>query len=235
MSSSTVNNNNNLGIQILGFLVTMGIVSMAVFFIWILLLFTPVGQVVNSLAGSKWSWNLSRSSSVVGYILLTGSIVWGLLLSTRISKEVTPPPLALAIHRFVSWMALGLGGLHGFLLLFDSYFSFRLVNLLVPFTGPYMPGAVGLGVIGMYLMWVTSASYSWRSWLGQKNWRRLHFLTFAAYALITAHGLMAGTDSSYAGMRVIYLGSVATVLFLTNYWLLVGRTANRSAAAKTRG
>ena len=230
MQSSTSNNADQAFVQVLGFLVMMIIMGGIVFIISLIMMFTPLGQIISVLMGDKWAWHLSRSTSVVGYLLLTGSVAWGLILSTRISKEVTPPPMALAIHRFVSWMALGFGGLHGFLLLFDGFYKFSLFNLLIPFTGPYMPGAVGLGVIGMYIMWLTSASFAWKSWLGQKNWKRLHMLTFPAYGLVTLHGILAGTDSSGAGMQLVYLGSVVTVLFLTNYRLIVGRTTDKKKA-----
>jgi DMSO/TMAO reductase YedYZ heme-binding membrane subunit len=78
-------------------------------------------------------------------------------------------------------------------------------------------------VVGFYLVLLASASFSWRRWLGSKRWRLLHYTTFVAYALVTVHGLMAGTDSGEPGMRAVYLGSALLVLFLTNYRLLAAK------------
>lgn len=171
----------------------------------------------------KTAWYLSRSSGTVAYLLLAGSTVWGLLLSTKLIKDHVPAALSLSMHNVLSWLAIFLTGLHALVLLVDSYYSYSLPNLLVPFTGPYRPAAVGLGVIGFYLMALTSLSFYVRKRVGQKMWRRLHYLTFAAYLLVTFHALTAGTDSSNPGMQLVYWGSGLAVLFLTNYRFLTGR------------
>ena len=170
--------------------------------------------------GDKTAWYLARSTGTVAYLLLSGATIWGLLLSSRIVKEVVPATVALAMHSVMSWLAVALAGFHGFVLLFDGYYLYRLVDVMVPFVGPYRPGWVGLGVVGFYLALLTSASFSWRRWLGAKRWRMLHYLTFVAYVLVTLHGLAAGTDSGESGMRAVYASSALLVLFLANYRLL---------------
>ncbi len=205
---------------------------------WFLLSFTAVGGVFTLLLADikmglaqvapKAAWHLSRSTAVVAYLLLTGSVAWGLVVSTKIAKDITPAPLSLAMHNIMSWLAFGLAGIHALLLLFDSYFTYTLSDLLLPFTGPYRPFWVGLGVIGLYVVGLASVSFSWRNWLGQKGWRIIHHLTFPAYVLITLHGLMAGTDGSEAGMRVMFTGSVLLVLFLINYRLIAAQRQRRA-------
>jgi DMSO/TMAO reductase YedYZ heme-binding membrane subunit len=171
----------------------------------------------------KSAWYFTRSTGTVAYLLLAGSTVWGLLLSTKIIKETVPAALSLAMHNILSWLAVTFTGLHGLALLFDSYYAYGAKDLLIPFIGPYRPGAVGLGIFGFYLMVLTSVSFYWLKRLGQTWWRRLHYLTFAAFGLATVHGLMAGTDSGDPGMRGLYLGSVLLVFFLTVFRILAGR------------
>ncbi|HRQ36536.1 MAG TPA: hypothetical protein PLD25_01300 [Chloroflexota bacterium] len=173
--------------------------------------------------GEKTPWYITRAAGVVAYLLLTGSTAWGLLLSTKIIKEAVAPPLALAMHNFLSWLALGLTAVHLISLLFDSYYQYTLADLFIPFIGPYRPGWVGVGILGFYLVFAVTLSFNFRKKLGQKRWRKLHYLAFVAYFAATVHGVMAGTDSADAGMRVIYLGSVLLLLFLTNYRLLASR------------
>ncbi len=210
---------------VIGFITTLLIGVLLTGMAWIILVGTPLGDQVMALVafGPHTAWHLTRATGTVAYLLLTGSVAWGLILTTRIIKEVTPPPLVMAMHKFISWLAIGLAGFHALILLYDTYYTYTLAHLMIPFIGPYRPGWVGLGVIGMYLSLLTSVSYAWRKWLGHKSWRALHYLTFPAYALVTVHGLMAGTDSADAGMRVMFLGSVLLVLFLTNYRLLASR------------
>jgi hypothetical protein len=171
-------------------------------------------------------WYLSRSGGTVGYLLLAGSTIWGLLLSSKIIKETLPAALSLAMHNILSWLAIAFTGVHMAALLFDNYFTYTLGDLLVPFIGPYEPGWVGLGVIGFYLMLLTTISFYFRKQIGQKRWRSLHYLTFGVYALCTIHGAMAGTDSGNLGMQVMYWGSGMLVFFLTANRMLVGKGGN---------
>ena len=194
---------------------------------WLLLTATPVGAQIALFLGltSKTPWYLSRSAGTVAYLLLTGSTVWGLLLSTKIIKEAVPAALSLAMHTSLSWLAVALTELHALALLFDNYYTYSLTDLTIPFVGPYRPGWVGLGIISLYAMIITSLSFNFRKQLGQKRWRQLHYLTFVAYVATTAHGVMAGTDSGKPGMQLLYWGSGLFVLFLTNYRLLAGKNA----------
>lgn len=190
---------------------------------WFLITSTPLAAQLGALLGitAKTPWYFSRSAGTVAYLLLAGSTIWGLLLSTKIIKETVPAALSLAMHNILSWLAIAFTGAHALALLFDNYFTYTLPDLTIPFIGPYQPGWVGLGIIGLYLMLLTSISFQFRKQIGQKRWRRLHYLTFAVFILATVHGLMAGTDSSKPGMQVLYLGSGLAVFFLTNYRLLI--------------
>lgn len=82
---------------------------------------------------------------------------------------------------------------------------------------------MGLGIIGFYLMFLTSLSFNFRKQIGQKRWRQLHYATFGVYILATLHGVMAGTDTANLGMQVLYWGSGLLVLFLTNFRLVAGK------------
>jgi DMSO/TMAO reductase YedYZ heme-binding membrane subunit len=211
----------------------LGLIGVMVTGIWFVSRLFPGGTLAVLLGLSeKSAWYFTRSTGTVAYLLLAGSTIWGLLLSTKIIKETVPAALSLAMHNILSWLAVAFTGLHGLALLFDSYYAYGAKDLLIPFIGPYRPGAVGLGILGFYLMVLTSASFYWLKRLGQTWWRRLHYLTFAAFGLVTVHGLMAGTDSGDPGMRGLYLGSVLLVFFLTIFRILAGgdrRPASRRA------
>lgn len=190
--------------------------------VWFLATYTPlIGQLGGILGVTvKTPWYLSRSAGTVAYLLLAGSTIWGLLLSTKIIKEMVPAALALAMHNSLSWLAIAFTGVHALALLFDNFFTYGLADLVIPFIGPYRPGWVGSGIIGFYLMFLTSISFNLRKQIGQKRWRKLHYLTFAVYILATVHGITAGTDSGSPGMQIMYLSSGLLVFFLTIYRML---------------
>jgi DMSO/TMAO reductase YedYZ heme-binding membrane subunit len=183
---------------------------------------TQLGVLISHVPGisNKTPWHLSRSAGTVAYLLLLGSTVWGLLLSSKIVKEAIPAALALAMHTILSWLALAFTGLHAQMLLLDSYYSYTVLDLMIPFMGPYRPGWVALGIVSFYMTVLVTLSFSFRKQLGQKRWRKLHYLSFALFILATLHGFMAGTDSLKSSMRFMYLGSGLLVLFLSNYRLL---------------
>src|SRR5688572_16021423 len=74
------------------FLVTL-IICFAITALWAVLRLTPVlasTKSVIALYDEKLPWYFSRASGIVAYLMLTISVVWGLVLSTKISKEYTP-------------------------------------------------------------------------------------------------------------------------------------------------
>jgi hypothetical protein len=164
-------------------------------------------------------WYMARSGGIVAYLLLWLSTVWGLTLSTKITGGLVPAPIAYGLHEFLSIGAVLFAILHSVVLLGDAYIKFNLLHLAIPFLAPYLPFWTGLGTVGLYLSAALTGSFYLRKQIGPKLWRTLHYLTFGVYGLALLHGLMAGTDSSLVVMRLMYLGTGLTVLFLTYYRL----------------
>lgn len=174
---------------------------------------------------AKTPWYFSRSAGTIAYVLLAGSTIWGLLLSSKFLKTRIPASLSLALHNILSWLAILFTGMHALALLWDSYYTYTLADLTIPFIGPYRAGWVGLGIIGFYLMFITSISFNFRKQIGQNNWRQLHYTTYGVYVLATIHGAMAGTDSANMGMQLLYWGSGLLVLLGTLYRINMPKVA----------
>ncbi len=164
-------------------------------------------------------WYMARAGGLAAYLLLWLSTVWGLVLSTRVTANLIAAPLAYGLHEFLSILAIVFAGLHALVLLGDTYIQFNLVHLIVPFTAPYEPFWTGLGTMTFYLSTALTGSFYLRKLIGQKTWRALHYLTFATFLMALAHGLMAGTDSPLAVLKLVYLGTGFSVLFLVYYRL----------------
>lgn len=177
-----------------------------------------------SLVGqeAKGFWFVSRASGVTAYVLLWLSVVLGLLMSTRLSRHpriANWTPALMAIHEFVSIVSWLFVALHALVLLGDRYVQASWFNLLVPFAFDANNAVwIGLGQISLYLMALVLVSYYVRARIGFQAWRWLHFATFALYALVTVHGLLAGSDT--ATLWPLYATSNGMVLFLTVYRLL---------------
>lgn len=168
------------------------------------------GAIGASLTGdSLLSWHIARAAGLTAYMLLTASTLWGLFLSTRLIKDWTPGPVSLLLHATASWLAVALMFVHVGMLLFDKYYSYTLADLFVPFIGPYRPFAVGLGIIAAWLTVAITISFAFRKVIGQRAWRLLHYTSYAAFALVTVHTVLAGTDMSKPGMWIVVVGFFA--------------------------
>jgi len=177
-------------------------------------------------------WYMARAGGMVAYLLLWLSVVWGLALSGKITTNRIPAPVVYGLHEFLSLGAVVFALLHSLVLLGDSYINFSLINLVIPYTAPYEPFWTGLGTIGFYLIAALTASFYVRKQIGQQTWRALHYLTFAGFALVLTHGLMAGTDTTLPVIKLMYLGTGGLVLFLTLYRLLTPKRKPVRAAGR---
>ncbi len=170
-------------------------------------------------------WLFERVAAFLAYLSVTGSVLYGLLLSTKLLDAIAHRPVSFALHQDLAAIGLGLAGVHGMLLGLDSTVPFSLEQVLVPGLAPYAPVAVAIGQVTLYVMAVVVASFYVRRAIGQRAWRALHLLTFLAFAGATAHGVLAGSDGGAAWSWWLYTGSVVIVAFLFAYRLVttVGR------------
>ncbi len=159
-------------------------------------------------------WLFERLFAWMAYIATTLSVVFGLLLSTKVLDAVARRPVNFTLHQDLAAAGLGMAGLHGVILGLDASMPFSVTQMVVPGLAPYAPLAVGVGQVAFYLMLIVTASFYVRRLIGQRAWRTLHSVTFLAFAGATAHGIAAGTDSGHAWAQWIYLGATTVVAFL---------------------
>lgn len=163
------------------------------------------------------TWYFIRSAGITSYILLSASVIWGLALSSRVVKDWSPGVLSMLLHSTLSWLALVIGIGHGLLLMVDKYFQYQISDIFVPFSGPYRPYAVGLGTLTFWIALVVTISFAFRNRLPRNFWKKIHYASYAGFGLGTAHGLLAGTDGSHLGFRLLLTASVLLVVVMTGY------------------
>jgi methionine sulfoxide reductase heme-binding subunit len=166
-------------------------------------------------------WLLARATGIVAYVLLTVSVLAGLLVKSRPFGMRIKPAVAVDIHRTLALLSLTALAGHGLALVLDHTVEIGPLALLVPGTAPYRPFWTGLGVLAGELMLIVYVSFGLRKRIGMRNWRRLHWTTYGAFAGATAHGLMAGTDSGAPWALAMYCGAVGAVVAATAWRALV--------------
>jgi len=199
-------------------------------FSYIVLRFLPIGSSITSLFSWLFAnntvhttWYITRAAGWVAYFLLWFSMVWGLVIPTKFLEKFLSPTFAVDFHEYLSLLSIGFVILHVTVLLFDQYLPFTLAQILVPFMSTYRPLWVGLGVIGAYLSLLVTVTFYLRKKIGQKRFKSIHTLSILAYLGVVLHAFFAGSDSSLAAVQLIYLSTFLVVVFLTAYWLILGR------------
>jgi sulfoxide reductase heme-binding subunit YedZ len=160
-------------------------------------------------------WILARASGLTAYFLLTLSVLAGLVLKSRPFGRALSAAAVTDTHRFLATLGLGAVSLHGLTLVLDSTIRISPTALIVPGLAPYRPIWTAFGVLALDLMMLVILSFPLRKRIGMKSWRRLHWATYAIFALATLHGLVAGTDTPTPWAFSLYVGSVGAVCFAT--------------------
>ena len=174
-------------------------------------------------------WVISRATGFAAFALISGAMVAGLLVRTRAAIGPLRGAGMVDLHRHLSLLALGAIAIHGGSLLFDRTVDIEPIALVVPGLIPYRPVWTGIGVLVAELALLIHLSFRFRSRIGVKAWRRLHFATYAVFAGGAVHGIASGTDTGSTSARMLYAASVGAVAALTG-WRAV--TARRAPARK---
>lgn len=162
-------------------------------------------------------WIIARASGLAAYALLATTVIAGLVLKSRPFGRALRPAAVTDVHRFLTFLALGMLGLHGTALMLDRTVHLSAAALVVPGASAYRPPAVAAGVIACELAALVAVSFSLRRRIGFRAWRRLHWSTYLVFALATVHGLAAGSDSARPWALDLYLGAVGAVAFAASW------------------
>jgi methionine sulfoxide reductase heme-binding subunit len=160
-------------------------------------------------------WNIIRAAGIGAFLMLWGSVAWGLVATTSVFGKKVPKQTSIALHQAFSTSGLLFLAMHLGVLLVDRFMPFAPLDLVIPMRASYRPIGVSLGIASMFVLVLGVLATSWgRKLIGTKWWRRTHALSVPAFALALMHGLMTGTDSKRPPMFWMYLVSAAIVLFL---------------------
>lgn len=162
-------------------------------------------------------WDLARTSGIVAYLLIWLSVGFGLIITNRMARLWPGGPAAFDLHQFASLLGVAFALFHSIILLGDQYIPFTPLQILVPFASPYRPVWVGLGQLAFYALIPITFTFYFRRQIGAGLWRAIHYASFIAFALITVHGLLSGSDTSNPVVLAMYVLTGTSVVALTLY------------------
>jgi methionine sulfoxide reductase heme-binding subunit len=218
-------------------LADMGWLLVGALAVSVVLLAIGATLLIRSFSGDiTLAWFISRGAGISAYLIITGSMIYGLMISTRTATGAVPAPVTFGMHEFVSWLGLIFAAAHAVVLMWDAYIKYTPATILVPFTSSYRTVWVGVGQIAFYISALVVASFYARKRIGQKAWRAIHYISFLTFIMVTLHGFYSGTDSKTLAMQMMYLTSASAVIFLTTLRIFTrrGRKPQATVAATSR-
>lgn len=168
-------------------------------------------------------WYVTRSSAMIAWVALVISVIWGILLSTRVFRRFDNPAWLVDLHRWLSGIAVVMTALHMFSLYADDYAHFSIADLFVPFHSTYTKisalGAlpVALGVICAYLMIAVQSTSLIMKLLPRKFWKGIHYSSYVVVLLVSFHAGWSGTDTRAWVYRIVAIA----LIMLTTVALMV--------------
>ena len=151
------------------------------------------------------------------------SILWGLLLSTKVMGRRPGPRWILDLHRWFAGTAITFTAIHVGALLLDGYTSFGPLDVLVPGWSEWRPGAVAWGVVAMWLLVAIHVTSLFMSKLPRRLWRFVHLGSYLVFFTAVMHGATAGTDATNLPYVGVVIGLVAATTLLTIYRIVAVR------------
>jgi len=177
-------------------------------------------------------WYATRASGIMALLLLTVTMVLGLVTTSRARARNWPGFAQQEIHRRLSIMAVVFLAIHVLTSILDTFVHIGWLAIVVPFTSSYSRFWVGLGTIALDLMLAVFISSLLRSRLKPGTWRGIHWLAYLSWPVALAHTFGMGTDARE--LWVVALGALCVLAVGLALMWRVRATATRNASLPTR-
>ncbi len=164
---------------------------------------------------ASWVWYFGRATGLVALVLLTATIVLGVLGPLRVSMRGLPRFALRTLHRDLALLSLLIIAIHVATVVLDGFVHIPLSAAVLPVGSSYRPFWIALGAVALDLLLAIVLTSLLRRQVGDWAWRLVHLLTYASWPVAVAHGLGAGSDSSRVWALAITLGCCATVVLAT--------------------
>jgi predicted ferric reductase len=166
-------------------------------------------------------WYATRATGLVTLLLLTASVLLGILTTGRFAGGSWPRFLTVGLHRNLSLLVVTFLALHVGTTVVDNFVSIPLTAAFIPFASSYKMIWLSLGAVALDLLVALVATSLIRNRLGLRIWRWVHWAAYVCWPVALAHGLGAGTDRGTLWVFVLTIACAAMVAGVAT-WRFVG-------------
>ena len=164
---------------------------------------------------SQFWWFVSRASGMVAAVLLVLTLIWGLLLTTKVIDRRGLPAWLTDLHRYLGGLTVVFIALHLIGLVGDSYLTFSWSDLFVPFASSWKAGPVAWGVGAFWGIVIVEGTSLAQRRMKRSVWRGLHFLSYPVALMTALHSAQAGTDAGNPVFRIVSITLIVVLTVLT--------------------
>ena len=137
--------------------------------------------------------DLSSFAGLTAMVLLSLNVVLGILVSRNYNPARRWPRRKIPVFRIHNWTAytaLAVVLLHPTLLLFAEKPRFGPGDILFPINSPGQSLYNTLGAVTLYCVLLVVITSYFRSRLGSRPWKKIHFTAYFAAAVLFVHGTL---------------------------------------------
>jgi sulfoxide reductase heme-binding subunit YedZ len=165
-------------------------------------------------------WFATRATGLTALVLLTGTVVLGILTSVRFASPAWPRFATVWLHRNLSLLTITFTGLHVLTTVTDPFASISVVSVVVPFSSAYRRIWLGLGAVAFDLLLAVLVTSLLRTRISPRVWRAVHWAGYACWPVALVHGLGTGTDGAARWVLAVS-AACALAVAATGIWRLV--------------
>jgi hypothetical protein len=180
--------------------------------------------------GGRSMWYLTRGSGIVALLMLTATVILGIISSGRWETSRWPRFVVEGSHRNVSLAVLVFLAIHVSTTVVDGFVPIGWLDVVIPFHSGYRPVWIGLGAVAVDLLIALIVTSLLRVRIGPRVWRGVHWLAYACWPIALVHGLGSGTDAPARWMQVLDAAALVTVLIVLGWRIMARRPAHPAGA-----
>jgi methionine sulfoxide reductase heme-binding subunit len=174
--------------------------------------------------GPSAYWYLARATGIVSLLLLTASVVLGVLGPLRFTVADRWPRFAIdTVHRDVSLLVIAVLVIHIVTSILDGFAPITLVDAVLPVGSNYRPLWMGLGAFSFDLLIALAVTSLLRRRFGYRAWKAVHWLAYASWPVAVLHGLGTGSDTKASWN--LALTAVCVLAVLAAVWARIQAAA----------
>ena len=163
------------------------------------------------MSGSTLLWYATRATGIVSLVLLTGTVMLGVVGTARAASTRWPRLVTAGLHRNLALTALALVVVHIITTVLDPFVSINVAAAIIPDSSAYRPLWLSLGAVSFDLMLAVILTSLLRDRLSRRVWRAVHLLVYVCWPIALWHGLGTGTDTRLIWVLAINISCVAAV------------------------